>query len=241
MTTDNLFLSSFGDVTQNALMHNLHLTHADEHNHLDIKHSSYYDSDQFLKLARTQTNDFSMLTTNIKSLNSRYDKLIVYIEELRKINFKYSVICLQETWLSENDDLSPFQIEGYNCVSQVKSCSNKGGLILYKDNTFTFETKMNFNMYQHWEGTTVKHSGNGLPNPLKIFNLYRPPRSNQILKQFIEELTPIIDTMMSQHHNIALVGDTNGNHFVSGFFLIRRRQGVGFFLTKMRCCKINRQ
>ena len=40
-----------------------------------------------------------MLTTNIESLNSKYDELIVYIEELRKINFKYSVICLQETWL----------------------------------------------------------------------------------------------------------------------------------------------
>ena len=67
-------------------------------------------------------------------LNSKYDELIVYIEELRKVNFKYSVICLQETWLLENDDLSPFQIEGYNCVSQGKSCSNKGGILLYIDN-----------------------------------------------------------------------------------------------------------
>ena len=121
------------------------------------------------------------------------------------------MICLQETWLSENDDLSPFQIEGYSCVSQGKSCSNKGGLLLYIDSKFTFETKMNFNTYQHWEGITVNISGNGLPNPLTIFNLYRPPRSNQILKQFIEELTPIIDTIMSQNHNIALVGDTNIN------------------------------
>ena len=70
---------------------------------------------------------------------------------------------------------------------------------------------MNFNMYQHWECITVQISGNGLPNPLTIFNLYRPPRSNQILTQFIEELTPITDTIMSQNHNIALVGDTNIN------------------------------
>ena len=83
MTTDNLFLSSFGGVTQNSLMHNLHLTHGEEHNHQDIKHSSYYDSDQFLKLARTHTNNFSILTTNIESLNSKYDELIVYIEELQ--------------------------------------------------------------------------------------------------------------------------------------------------------------
>ena len=81
MTTDNLFLSSFGGVTQNSLMNNLHLTHAGGHNHLDIKHSSYYDSDQFLKLVRTHTNNFSILTTNIESLHSKYDELIVYIEE----------------------------------------------------------------------------------------------------------------------------------------------------------------
>ena len=31
-------MSSFGGVTQNSLMHNLHLTHAEEYNHLDIKH-----------------------------------------------------------------------------------------------------------------------------------------------------------------------------------------------------------
>ena len=36
----------------------------------------------------------------------------------------------------------------------------KGGLLLYIDSKFTFETKMNFNVYQHWEGITVKHSGN---------------------------------------------------------------------------------
>ena len=71
------------------------------------------------------------------------------------------MICLQETWLSENDDLSPFQIEGYNCVSQGKSCSNNGGLLLYIDSKFTFETKMNFNMYQHWDGITVNISVNG--------------------------------------------------------------------------------
>ena len=180
-------------------------------NTLNTRHKYYYDSYQFLKLARTHTNNFSILTTNIESLNSKYDELIVYIEELRKINFKYSVICPRETRLSENDDLSPFQIEGYNCVSQRKSCSNKVDLLLYIDSKFTFETKMNFNMYQHLEGITVNISGNGLPNPLTTSNLYRPSRSNEILKQFIEELTLIIDTTMAQNHNITLVGETNIN------------------------------
>ena len=61
------------------------------------------------------------------------------------------------------------------------------------------------------EVITVNMLGNGLLNPLTMFNLYRPPRSNQILKQFIEELTPIINTILSQNHTSALVGDTNIN------------------------------
>ena len=81
------------------------------------------------------------------------------------------MICLHETWLSENDDVSPIQIEGYNCVSKGKSCSNNGGLLLYIDRKFTFETKMNFNMYKHWEGITVNNFRQWLTQPTNNFQL----------------------------------------------------------------------
>ena len=70
------------------------------------------------QVASTRLHDFSILTTNIESLNAKFDEVVVQISELNKINFKYNVICLQETWLSETDDMSIFIIYGYNCISQ---------------------------------------------------------------------------------------------------------------------------
>ena len=76
------------------------------------------------KKRNTPIGAISVYSQQTESLNSKYDELIVYIEELRIINFKYSVICLQETWLSENDDLSPFH------------CKNVGQWLTQPTNNF---------------------------------------------------------------------------------------------------------
>ena len=48
----------------------------------------YYDIDQFSEVAKTRLNDFSILTTNIESLNAKFDELLIHITELKNINFK---------------------------------------------------------------------------------------------------------------------------------------------------------
>ena len=42
------------------------------------------------------------------------------MEELNLINFKFSLICFQECWLSENDDMCNLQLEGYQCIKVIK-------------------------------------------------------------------------------------------------------------------------
>ena len=39
---------------------------------------------------------------------------------------------LQETWswIDESEDISPFHLQGYDCISQGKTCTSKGGLII---------------------------------------------------------------------------------------------------------------
>ena len=46
---------------------------------------------------------------------------------------------MQECWISENDDLSQIQLEGYTCISQGKRCSSSGGLIIYADSRYKYE------------------------------------------------------------------------------------------------------
>ena len=36
----------------------------------------------------------------------------------------------------------------YDCISQGKSCSSKGGLLIYKNKRFNYEVKMNLNMFE---------------------------------------------------------------------------------------------
>ena len=119
-------LSSFGGISNNSLINLLQLNNDEvgEQESQILKHSSYYD--QFVELTDMCRHNFSILTLNIESINAKFDELTIYIEELSKINFKFSVICLQETWLSDDVDLSIFQIVGYDCISQGKSCSKKG-------------------------------------------------------------------------------------------------------------------
>ena len=210
--TDETFLSSIGGVREYSLMSVFEETNTDAQEHQPIPQSSYYDTEKFNQVASTRLHDFSILTTNVESLNAKFDELVVQISELNKINFKYNAICLQETWLSETDDMAIFNIDGYNRISQGKTCGNKGGLTTYIDNRFEYEIIMNLNMYKHWEGLVIKVKGDTLTNPFVICNIYRPPRSTiPVLREFLDEITPVINTLDTPNHNVILAGDFNIN------------------------------
>ena len=104
----------------------------DEGNPLQIiKHSPYYDDDKFKSIIDQHKGNFCILSTNIQSINAKFDELFAYINDLRQHNFEFSAICIQESWMSETEDTSPVDIPGYNCIHKGKTCSNNGGLIIY--------------------------------------------------------------------------------------------------------------
>ena len=75
-----------------------------------------------------------------------------------------------------------------------------------------FEKTLNLNKYKNWEGLVVKIKDDNLPNPFVICNLYRSPRSTiPIMREFFDEITPILNCIDSPNHNIILAGDTNIN------------------------------
>ena len=197
MTFDENVLSYIGGIRNNDLSNILDTNEFDSNDELQTTcRSSYYDSDNFDKLTTTTNKCFSILTTNIQSLNSKFSKLEAFVDVLSKNNFKFSVICLQETWLSDNDDLCLFSLPGYECISQVKHCSGKGGLVIYVDNTYTSKVKLNINMHESWEGLIVQIKCGGLTKSLTLGNIYRPPRTrNDDLNSFINEFAYIISSL----------------------------------------------
>ena len=213
MTFDEHFLSYIGGIRNNDLNNILETTEFDSNDELQTtRRSSYYDLDNFDKLTRKTNKCFSILSTNIQSLNSKFSQLEAFVDALSKNNFKFSAICLQETWLTDNDDLCLFSLPGYECISQGKHCSGKGGLVIYVDNTYTSKVKLHINMHESWEGLIVHITGGGLTKTVTLGNISRPPRSrNDDLNSFTNEFAHIISSLENNNNHFIFAGDFNIN------------------------------
>ena len=123
-----------------------------------------------------------------------------------------SAICVQETWLSEEDDSSLFNLNGYNCISKGKTCSQKGGLIIYLNENFTYKTIDIAEPSTLWESQVIEISSPALSKKVIPGNFYRRPKENVAdHKQFIDELSPILPNLESLNAEVILAGDFNIN------------------------------
>ncbi len=121
-------------------------------------------------------NAFSILSTNIQSVNAQFDKLnFFFYRILEKRKFIFNAICILESWLTDDADTSHIELEGYTCISQVGSCSSKGGLIIYLQDKFEYTYRNKLTNYDTWEGIQVK-KGELLNKPIIIGNIYHSPR-----------------------------------------------------------------
>ena len=65
-----------------------------------------------------------------------------------------------------------------------------------------------------WEGLFIDFSGHNLHRPITIGNIYRPPHNNNNIaniETFIEEMSPIINTLQKENKYAAIVGAFNIN------------------------------
>ena len=131
---DEHILRSYGGININCLQNVLQSNDIEIEQNIYIqliKHSHYIDMENLITTMNPHGNKLSILSSNIESINAKFNELELFVEDLRTQNIEFNVICLQECWLSENDDLSLCQLKGYTCLHQSKSCSNKGGVNIY--------------------------------------------------------------------------------------------------------------
>ena len=74
---------------------------------------------------------FNILNLNCQSINAKFDQINIKLQELKNNGYEFSAICLQETWLTDNSDISRFMINRYSLISQGKICTAHGGLVIY--------------------------------------------------------------------------------------------------------------
>ena len=86
MTFDENVLSYIGGIRNNDLSNILDTNEFDSNEELQTtRRTSYYDLDNFDKLTRTTNKCFSILSTNIQSLNSKFSELEAFVDVLVKI------------------------------------------------------------------------------------------------------------------------------------------------------------
>ena len=103
--TDQIFLNTIGGVDLNSLSKVFNVDEPDNSVTL-INHSHYFDHDSAIKLLKEHTNNFIIFSTNIASIRSKFDELTIFIDELKQNNVKFGAICLQETWLADDENYS---------------------------------------------------------------------------------------------------------------------------------------
>ena len=211
---NNTILRNYGGLNNNNLLSIIQEDNETEMDHsLLYKPSNYFTQEQLTTMSKNFTQHFSVLTLNCQSINAKFDTIVLLVDQLRQNNFEFSAICLQETWLENDSDLSIFQIENYVCISQGKHCCHHGGLIIYLHERFNFQKLPIEQISVIWEGLfiTIKHPALNTKNII-LGNIYKPPlnnNNNDNIQTFRNELEPVISQLNHANSNIILTGDYN--------------------------------
>ena len=71
-----------------------------------ITQSSYYDFETLSELLNRKDNNFSILSTNIESINAKFSAIEIFVNSLKEKKLTIDAICFQECWLPENFNMS---------------------------------------------------------------------------------------------------------------------------------------
>ena len=179
-----------------------------------LKHSPYINNVDFKKLLKETSSNFQILSLNCQSINAKYELLKTYIDYFQESTSTLDAICLQETWLSADSDLSLLQLPGYNLISLGKSCSAHGGVCIYLKDNYEYSI-INLGLTpESWDGLfieiTVQDNYN-IYKKLALGNIYRPPRPNvENVKEFINDINYVFEKL-KQFKLVTITGDFDIN------------------------------
>ena len=159
-------LQNYGGLNQNSLISILNLDTEQDESEISvlsqmIKNSPFYDNEQFTKLIKEKQGNklFTILSTNIESVNVKIDELIIFIETFRGAIFEFGAICIQECWITDDANLNLIQIEGYTFISNQSIVGRNGGFVTFLNNKYNYKTLSHQNLSTIWEGQFLEING----------------------------------------------------------------------------------
>lgn len=186
-------LDNFGGLQNSSFTFNSPLVNTSRHDDFEPDFDSlscYYTTDQFLDSFKTANNQFTIFDLNVQSIHAKIEEIRLFLHTLSNDNFYFDALCFQETWLSENDNTSLIEIDGYNLIHQGKSCSTHAGLAIYIRNIHSYDHYLSETNSAVWEALFVKVNVNSSNKQVIIGNAYRPPNNQRdSLTAFFESFT----------------------------------------------------
>ena len=99
---------------------------------------------------------------NCESINAKIDQIRLKLAQYKEGGCEFDAICSQETWLSEDSDKSLLGIEEYALISLGKTCSTRGGLIIYLKENLKYKMLDMSLKSNIWEGQFIEIYGDSM-------------------------------------------------------------------------------
>ena len=141
--------------TENDLNHVLSSFVDSEHEIVNFRDSRYIDMPDFKSVFKQSLSNFHILSLNVQSINAKFDNLFPIINNLSASGLYFGAICLQETWLSSNADISMFHIPGYELVHQGFRCTKHGELIVYINEKYSHKLRNLYDKSDVWDCKSI--------------------------------------------------------------------------------------
>ena len=165
-------LNNFGGLEDNSLLTALNVDDETTDEMNVIRHSPYYSLEDFIEHINVQMG-FTVLSLNIQSINAKFNSLTIFLNTNNSQNTTIDVICIQETWLNEDEDMCSFQMPNYYCISQSKQCSFHACLIIYLHKKYQFKVMNISQRSDISEALFVDITSTNFEKHIIIGNIYR--------------------------------------------------------------------
>ena len=171
----------------------------------------YYLEDMFntkLSKMNIQSNNFSIMAANIRSMPKNLSKLECYLENL---NHKFTIHGFTESWIS-NHSAGLYGIKGYNVEHNYRKDRKGGGVSLLISDQVEYQLRDDLTIQnQYMETLFVELTNNtGFKNKNVICGIvYRPPNTD--IKIFNQRLSELLDKIKADGKLTYMMGDYNIN------------------------------
>ena len=140
---------------------------------------------------------------NIRSLENHFDDLMMFIVD-QKLN-KPSVICLTETWLSDDSTLSLFEILEYHSLILHAGFNRNSGAGIYVHKSLRYQV---VEFHESLPAVSVKCT-NASKNCFTVKSVYNSPSCDKLT--LIRKMSTWTSVLANSNHPCYIVGDININ------------------------------